>query len=157
MGLMNRAGAKASSSFSEFLWTTLNIAFDSILAIFGKILLIPFVIGPLWTRMRFGIRAAEPVFRSPTQSSKLEDLAKLSPEKRVESFSKEMLRSVDRRRLEKSPADFMSFDLWTVDYPAARDANVMLAKRELGEEDLELSVWELDGEGKWTVWRVQEA
>ncbi|KAI5116603.1 hypothetical protein M0805_003548 [Coniferiporia weirii] len=154
MGLMDRAGAKASSSLSEFGWTALNIAFDSILAVCGKILLLPFVTGPLWTRLRYDIRPAEPVFRSPIQESQLETLAKLPADERERRWNREMLRCVDRRHLDTCPADLMSMELWVVDYSVARDANALMAKRELMEHDLELSIWLLDAEGQWMVYWV---
>ncbi|KAL5504458.1 hypothetical protein ACEPAH_8534 [Sanghuangporus vaninii] len=156
MGLMDRPGARPSSSWGELLWTSINIGVDCILAVLGKILLLPFVTGPLPLRLRYGFRQAEPTFRVPTQDTVVERLAKLDPQTRGKEMCKEILQAVDKRHVEICTAAFMGIGIWTVDHAPARDALAMLIRKEISEEELALSVWELDGEMRWRVWRVHQ-
>lgn len=158
MGLMDRPVRPPSSSgLSDFAWTMIHITFDSILAILGKIILIPFATGTLGTRIRFGFLPSEPTFRVPTQSVFVERLNKLMPAERILEMQNQTLRAVDLQFIRTHPVDFLNDGIWVVDYAPGRDARKMLAKREITEEDLALSVWKLDGEMKWGVWRVPVA
>lgn len=141
----------SSTGLTDFAWTMVHTAFDSILAIQGKIILIPFATGPFLTRIRFGFRAAEPTFRVPTQSVAVERLAKLMPEERILEMQSQTLKAVDKQYIRTHPVDFTNDGIWVVDYAPGRDAREMLAKKEITEEYLALSVWKLDDEMKWKV------
>lgn len=156
MGLMDRPGQQASLSWGGFIWSTVNIGIDCILAVLGKILLLPFLTGPLPLRLRCGFRNAEPAFRVPTQDVEVQRLAKLDADTRRKEMNKEILYAVDKQRVETWSADFLGVGIWCLDYAAARDAFEMLSRGEMSEEEFELSVWELDGEMKWRVWMVHQ-
>lgn len=157
---MDRPGSKPSGSYSEFFWTSIHILIDSVIGITASKFAWPFLTGSCWMRLRYGFRDAEPVFRSPTQGwavDKMKSMRQKNPEEANKLFAKWLSTAVDRKFLDGCTGDLLTQDIWELDYSATMDAMEMMKKGDLREEDLELSMWQLDMSGQradWAVWRV---
>ncbi|KAK0206106.1 hypothetical protein DFS33DRAFT_1381222 [Desarmillaria ectypa] len=111
-----------------------------------------FVLGHLWLRIRWGFRLVEIIFRKPTGFSRA-SLNNLPPDKFQLAYTQSMFQAINPNFLQTNVGYNTRIGFWSVEYEAPMSAYQLVEDGVVDLEYWDVSVYQKDSTG-WKVWEV---